>query len=219
MKKKTFDSFTCSDFHYHDNSGELFFIYQIQFEHFIAWLLESLQDVYFQNRQIMKVCIRDSEVLLQHLVKETERVTFGIFDQDEVWKEYFSTPWYNERILQAPIVKQFLEETQREQPTLKLNQDLKSKESPKKRQESRDWNCRKETWESPENKESRDGKENKEHKNGKKKNENVENLDGVDEEVEEFRKKLELESVRDDREKPHVTLDWIAGIKKKLVRG
>ena len=239
-KRQTSDSFTRSDFHYHDESGEFFHIYQVQFEHFITWLTDSLQDVFFQNRQIMKICVRDCEPILQNLVKEAENLTYGIFDRDQAWKDYSNTEWFKERVLRSPIVQQFFSE---ENFIVEIKQKMKttSESSVKDRKKNRDSQdltepagvkepvVPAELRRDKENKDGRDKDGDKEKERERERGRGKDrrrangcdcgNAELLDVEVEEFRKKLDSETIRDVRERPYVTLDWIAGIKKKLVRG
>ena len=253
-KRQASDSFTRSDFHYHDESGEFFHIYQVQFEHFITWLTDSLQDVFFQNRQIMKICIRDSESILQNLVKETENLTYGIFDRDQAWKDYSSTNWFKERVLKSPIVQQFfneenfiveikqkmknnIETSTKDRKRNRESQDLsesagvkdllvtadmkRDKENKDLRDRDKDKEKEKEKEREKEREREKEKEKEKEKGRDKKRAKGLDsgNIELVDVEVEEFRKKLDSETIRDVRERPYVTLDWIAGIKKKLVRG
>lgn len=185
------DTFTRSDFHYHDQSGELLHIYKLQLDNFVGYILETLKNIYYENRQIMKICIKDSEGILMSTLKETENLISGIFNESEQSSLTFVN-LYQEKVMKDPIVVQFCSE---ENAIVEIKQLIK--------------------------KPVEDGEEGieKKKKDKRKRREEIEdNMWKIDLEVEEFRKKLEFEFINDIRERPNVTLDWIAGIKKKLVR-
>jgi len=213
-KRANIDTFTRSDFHYHDQSGELLHIYKLQLENFIHFILETLRDIYYQNRQIMKACIKDSEAIIVNTLKETENLISGIFNETEqVSLAYVNL--YKEKVLKDPIVLQFCVE---ENAIAEIrNLMSKSSEDGKEDREERE---REKGKEKEKEREKEKEKERRVRDDRKRKIKEVVEDEAwkMDLEVEEFRKKLELEFINDMRERPNVTLDWIAGIKKKLIR-
>lgn len=179
------EEFNYYEYYNHDQCDEFNHIFSIQVNRFINSVLLYLREIFLNHTSIMKFCVQDSKIILEIACKEAQKITFFLYQSSENSYQDISNILFQERIVKDKILSKFFQENTSFE---KADVGAKAKEelgNAKKKKKKR------------------------------KKIESVEDFQELDKEVEEFKCKLEMESLT-YKIKPNLSDEWISGLRKRL---
>lgn len=184
---------TTNDFYYHDPSSEFSYIFTLQVNNFITQLLNGLHDVFYTSPEILKGTLKDTQGILQNAYKDAGRLTGFLMPNQESTSDEISFGMFQDRILRDPVIARFLQDlAEKQQKAEQVQREPQKIEDPVPVQGKKKRNKR------------------------KKKLEVGENMRDLDGEVEEFARKLEMQTPGFAKSRPKVSQEWLNGLKQQL---
>ena len=168
----------------------------MQVNKFINSVLIYIRDIYLNYPNIMKYCIEDSRIIIEMSCKESQKLTFFMYNTHEYTYLDMSNILFQKMIMKDKAIQTYLKEKTTPEKIEAIESVIKIKEN-----ELTDENII-----------NTQKKKNKK----KKKKEIIDNYQELDKEIEEFKSKLELENAPYYKIKPNLSADWIAGLRKRL---
>ena len=183
------------EYHNHDLCDEFNHIFSMQVNKFINSVLLFLRDVYLTQPSIMKHCVQDSRIILEIACKEAQKLTFFLYQTNEKSYQDISKMLFQEIIMKDKLTQKYFQENT-------LQENIQIVESIVRIRESENFDSA--------------ILPSEKKKKKKKKKEVVDDFNELDKEIEDFKSKLELENIPSYRNKPNLSDDWIAGLRKRL---